>query len=244
MTEGLDAAERNLAELEERIRSGGLEERTLLTSLMRVRAYRGDEAGYDAARARLESAPARSPESGIEDIEIVSVCSLVLGRTDEAVRSLVGIDHERVAFTRLLVALHSQDRAGLERALEALPKATTWEGPYARGMRSVGDAGARLLASFREGDLARYMEGLTELQASRRPAEWSIAAGALARIAGTARPDVRDAIAATRSEMERIGAWACVRLIDDAVTQSSTVPSASGADRARMTSADAERATA
>ena len=92
--------------------------------------------------------------------------------------------------------------------------------------------------------VARYLEGLADLQASCRPAEWSIAAASLATVAGMERSDVRDAVALARAEMERIGAWGCMRLIDDAMARGASSTVRAAVAGARAPSPDAEHAPA
>ena len=245
MTDGLDEAERREAELAERVRPGGLEENTFLLAQLTLRALRGDADAFDAARQRLEGSAERSEEARLQIIETAATGLALLGRVDAAESTLAGTDDERVGFVRLLVTLQRSDRAAVERAMDALPRMTTWEGPFGRGLRQVGEAAARLLTAPRNEDVVRYLEGLTELQASRRAGEWTLAGVAAIRIIGLDRPDVRDAIALLRSEVERIGAWACVRLIDEAVAHaSSEAPAPTDPVRPATRSPDPEHAPA
>ena len=219
MTDGLDEAERIERDIVVRIRPGTLEESTLLVTQIMLRAQRGDATGFDAARARLAEAPERSEEARVQEIDVIAIGEALLGRIDAAEAMLATSADERLAVARLLVSLRRADRDGIDAAIAQLPQATVWDGPLGRGSRKIAVAATHLLDGVQADDVTSYLEGLSELRGSMRAAEWTLAGVALVRIVGLDRVDVREAIESMRTDVERIGAWGCVRLIDAAIAE-------------------------
>ena len=215
--EGLDAAERLAAEVEERVEPGGRDEVLLLVTRLHLAQLRGDWERWAELRSRIESEADRNPEATDWRLFTTAVGLLYQSRTDEAAGIIDAAAGKHASSLAVLIGLIGGDRAAVQALLPSLDGNLTFAGPFHLGLRAIGYAGLRLIDGVEPGALERYLDGLESLRKSEHVEVWVLAVVALIELATTARAEVRDAVAELRRELDRIGAAGAIEALDRAL---------------------------